>query len=140
MRRASRNASMNERAGRPADRAGEAGDKRDAGNGIARVAAVQAGRGGKGRLVEAEAHADADDRPGERQPAELDREGKATRPAAKTRLVAASTSRPPCWSIMRPASGPRRPESSSAAEKMPKNHTCGGAASAEIGSANTAVR
>ena len=41
-----------------------------------------------------------------------DAKERQTRPTANTRLVAASTSRPPCSSIMRPASGPRRPESS----------------------------
>ena len=42
-----------------------------------------------------------------------------TSPAANTRFVAVSTSRPPQRSIIRPATGPSRPESSSAAETLP---------------------
>src|SRR4051794_36627427 len=53
---------------RPADRTGEAGKQRDAGDRIAGVTAIETGHGGKGRLVEAETHADADDRPAYDQP------------------------------------------------------------------------
>ena len=69
------NASMKISAGRPADRAGESGEQRDAGDRIARIAAVEAGDGGERRLVQAEAHADAEDGPGHR---EADRAGRRT--------------------------------------------------------------
>ena len=65
-----------DRAGRPADRAGEAGEQGDAGDRVARLAAVEAGDGGEGRLVQAEAHADAEDGPGQRQADRAGREGQ----------------------------------------------------------------
>src|SRR6185437_6404752 len=52
----------------PADGAGEAGEERYAGDRVARRATVKPGDGGEGRFIEAEAHADADDGPGRRQP------------------------------------------------------------------------
>jgi hypothetical protein len=74
------------------------------------------------------------------RPAALEANDSNTSPAANITLVAASTSRPPCLSIMRPASGPSRPESNNAAEKMPKNQTFGRPSANEIGSAKTAFR
>jgi hypothetical protein len=59
-------------------------------------------------------------------------------PAANIRLVATSTSRPPLRSIMRPASGPSKPDTSSATENMAKNHVLDRCRSSQMGSANTA--
>src|SRR3954469_8441990 len=50
-------------AGRPTDRTREACEQRDAGDGIAGITPVEPGRSGKGRLIEAEPHTNADDRP-----------------------------------------------------------------------------
>lgn len=65
---------------------------------------------------------------------------RSAKPAANTRLVAASTSRPPLRSITRPASGPSRLESNRAAEKAPKNQVRDRCRLAHTGSANTAGR
>jgi len=50
-------------ADRPAHRTGEAGKQGDAGDRATRVAAVDAGKRGEGRLVKAQRHADADHQP-----------------------------------------------------------------------------
>ena len=42
-----------------------------------------------------------------------------TSPAASTTLEIASTPRPPCWSIARPTTGPRKADTRSAPEKIP---------------------
>jgi hypothetical protein len=55
------------------------------------------------------------------RPARLDANASMASPAAKTRLVAVSASRSSRLSIVRPASGPSRPNSSSAAEKSPQH-------------------
>ena len=62
------------------------------------------------------------------------------RPAAKNRLVAASTSRPPWRSIMRPAAGPNSPDSSREAENIPKNQVSEICRLLQIGAAMTAGR
>ena len=52
---------------RPADRAREAGDQRDAGDRTARAGAVEPDQRGERGFVEAAAHADAEHRPGEKE-------------------------------------------------------------------------
>ena len=112
-------ASMKKRAHRPADRAGKAGEQGDAGDSVARIAPPEAGHRGEGCLVKAEAHADAENGPGEQRgrarPCEPEarprvprRKRDWSRPAHPAPRVYQSRGRP--W-------GPSRPESSSAAEK-----------------------
>ena len=69
-----------ERAQRPADRAGEARDQRDAGDRRSRVAAVDAAQRAERRIVEAEAHADAEQQPGRRHHPERGRCAKQREP------------------------------------------------------------
>ena len=52
---------------RPAHRRGEAGEQRDAGDGAARLPAVERRQGGEAGIVEPERHPDAEDRPGPEQ-------------------------------------------------------------------------
>ena len=73
-------------------------------------------------------------------PARLVANAISTSPAANTKLVAARTSRPPKRSIIRPASGPSKPDSSNAPEKMPKYQSREMCSAAETGSAKIAVR
>ena len=106
---------------RPADRAGEAGDQRDAGDGVARVAAVHPHQRREGRFVQAAAHADADHEPGRDQA----RSGRCARCRARQAggedEVGADQDRPAAAAVDGvPAYGPSSAETSSASENAAK--------------------
>ena len=91
---------------RPSDGAGKASDKRDARDGRASFHPIDPSQRRERGVIEADAHSEAQDEPGKPQHCLRMRKARAASPTAMMTLEAASTSRPPMASTVRPTRGP----------------------------------